>query len=206
MLINLGCGLNAAPGWENIDRSPSIVIERIPGAKRAIHRLVGLEPGHLAPWPKGIRRHDLTTGLPFEGGSVRAVYSSHTLEHLYLDDAQRLLEECRRVLEQRGVLRLALPDSDRLARRLVDGGSGRAFNEGLLAHPLVRPGWRGRVFRVVGASIHRWQPTRDLVYAMLGEAGFQDVTERSFREGTLPDLTSVEHREESMFFEAFVGS
>jgi predicted SAM-dependent methyltransferase len=201
-MVNLGCGLNAAPGWVNIDRSPSLVLDRIPGAKRALHRLIGLQPGHLVTWPQGIRRLDITKGLPFERGSVRAVYSSHMLEHLYLSDAQRVLVECHRVLEVGGVLRLALPDSDALARRLVEGGSGRTFNEQLYAYPLVRPNWRGRVLSTVGASIHHWQPTRDLVRAMLQEAGFPKATERVFRQGTLPDLLAVEHREESMFWEA----
>jgi hypothetical protein len=97
---------------------------------------------------------------------------------------------------------LALPDSDGLARRLVEGGSGRTFNEQLYAHPLVRPNWRGRVLGAVGASIHYWQPTRDVVRAMLHEAGFQNATEKAFREGILPDLLAVEHREGSMFWEA----
>jgi SAM-dependent methyltransferase len=201
-MLNLGCGLNAAPGWVNIDRSPSLILDRVPGAKRALNSVVGLQPGHLVTWPEGIRRLDITKGLPFKGGSVHAIYSSHMLEHLYLSDAQRVLEECRRVLAVGGILRLALPDSDALARRLVEGGSGRTFNEQLYAYPLARPNWRGRAVRAVGASIHHWQPTRDLVYAMLREAGFQNVTERAFREGTLPDILAVEHREESMFWEA----
>ena len=100
------------------------------------------------------------------------------------------------------VLRLALPDSDLLARRLVDEGRGLEFNMGLNAQPLVRPNLRSSVLALVGASVHRWQPTHDLVRDLLRDAGFSGITELTFRNGSLPDLELVEHREESMFAEA----
>src|ERR1022692_225755 len=113
--INLGCGPHAPRGWVNIDRSPSMVLDAIPGAKWTLHRVIGLQPGHLVKWPKGISHHDITKGLPFADRTVSAIYSSHTLEHLYLDDAQQLLRECHRVLIPGCTLRLALPDSALLA-------------------------------------------------------------------------------------------
>lgn len=56
---------------------------------------------------------DLRNPLPFPDGSVALVYSSHMLEHLYPDDALRLLREIRRVLSDQGVARLALPSLER---------------------------------------------------------------------------------------------
>ena len=200
--LNLGCGPYAPRGWVNIDRSPSMVLDAIPGAKWALHRTVGLQPGHRVTWPRGIRRHDVTKGLPFPDRSVSAIYSSHALEHLYLDDAKGLLRECHRVLSRGCILRLALPDSTLLARRLVEGGTGLDFNIGLNAQPLERPRLRGSLLAVAGASVHRWQPTSDLVRDLLADAGFRGITELSYRVGSLPDLASVEHRAESMFVEA----
>ena len=200
--LNLGCGPNAPLGWVNIDRSPSMILDSVPGAKWALHHVIGLHPGHLVKWPRGIRRHDVTKGLPFADGSVSAIYSSHTLEHLYLDDAERVLRECRRVLSAGGILRLALPDSRLLARCLVDGGSGLEFNKGLNAQPLVRPSLRSRLIALTGANVHRWQPTADLVRNLLQDAGFHGITELTFQNGALPDLATVEHRMESMFIEA----
>jgi predicted SAM-dependent methyltransferase len=53
---------------------------------------------------------DLTRPLPFPTGSVAVAYSSHTLEHLFPEQALRLLGEIRRVLRADGVARIAVPD------------------------------------------------------------------------------------------------
>ena len=48
-------------------------------------------------------RQDLTKRLPFDDGSVDAVYSSHLFEHIYYSDAEAILQECHRVLKPGGV-------------------------------------------------------------------------------------------------------
>lgn len=200
--INLGCGLNAAEGWVNIDKSPSMALDRLPGAKPILRHIGVLKDGHMAKWPVNVTRHDITKGLPFEDGEVEAIYSSHALEHVYLDEAQAILRECRRVIRPDGILRLALPDAEELARRLLESGDGREFNEQLLAQPLSRPRLKTRMVELFGAHIHRWQPTRGLIRELLAEAGFHEVTEHAFLEGSLPGLSAVEHRSESIFMEA----
>ena len=52
---------------------------------------------------------DLRNRLPFASGSAKLIYCCHTLEHLFPDEALRLLAEMRRVLSDEGVLRLAVP-------------------------------------------------------------------------------------------------
>jgi hypothetical protein len=54
---------------------------------------------------------------------------------------------------------------------------------------------------VGGSNWHRWQPTRGLVIAMLEEAGFSQIKERTFRQGDLPEVEIVELREDSWFVE-----
>jgi SAM-dependent methyltransferase len=200
MRVNLGCGLNAPDGWVNIDRSPSIALTRL-HIKPVLRRL-GFAGPHLAEWPSNIRRHDMTKGLPFADGSVQAIYSSHALEHVYLNEAQAVLRECFRVLRPDAIVRLALPDSEAMVRALLDGGGGLRFNEDLAMHPLARPRLRAQLLRAVGAGIHRWQPTRDLVVDLLSQAGFEQIKEHGFCEGSLPDIQAVEHRDGSLFIEA----
>jgi len=77
----------------------------------------------MMPWDRTIRRFDIVKGLPYAARSVDAIYSSHTLEHLYLDDARKVLEECQRVLKPGGCLRVALPDGERWASDLISGYS-----------------------------------------------------------------------------------
>jgi len=184
-----------------------MIVDRLRPLKPVLRGLGILQGAQLQAWPRDVVFLDLTKPLPYPDGSVSAVYSSHTLEHLYHSDAQALLRECRRVLDEAGVLRLALPDATVLATSLLTGAGAdcrRAleFNMGLNAHPLVRPrGWQ-RVTRLLGSSHHRWQPTIGLVSHMLDAAGFDQVRVRRFQEGTLPDLTVLETRDESFFLEA----
>ncbi len=50
----------------------------------------------------------------FADGSAELIYCSHALEYFDRSEAQRALEEWRRVLEPSGILRIAVPDFDAL--------------------------------------------------------------------------------------------
>lgn len=206
--LNLGSGPVSVPGWINIDCSPNVVLDRLPLVKDVLHKVGILQPGHLAPWSRDIVRRDLRKPLPFEDGMVDAIYSSHTLEHMYSEDARALLSETRRVLRADGVLRLALPDAAIWAREFLDGltagrsDAGQKLNERLLAHPARAPrGVRAVLFRVNGHT-HLWQPSVPLLEEMLAGAGFSKVKVCNFRSGALPGLAEIETREESFFLEA----
>jgi glycosyltransferase involved in cell wall biosynthesis/predicted SAM-dependent methyltransferase len=80
--LNLGCGTNILPGWENLDLEPS------PGA----------------------RFWDATQGIPIQSESVRLIFCEHFIEHLDLASVLRFLAECHRVLVSGGVLRISTPD------------------------------------------------------------------------------------------------
>lgn len=203
--LNLGSGGHATPGWVCIDRSPNVVLSRVPFAKRLLRRLGLLSDAHMPAWDPEIVRRDIRS-LPFPDGSVEAVYSSHTLEHVYLNEAKRVLAEAARVLQPGGMIRVALPDATVMARALVQDAhspeAGWKYNEALLAHPQAPPqGLRALVSRA-GGHVHRWQPTAPMVAQMLEEAGFTAIQEQSYRSGEFPDLAVVETRPESFFLEA----
>jgi len=206
MRLNLGSGPTAVPDWINIDRSPNILLDRLPVAKRLLFRAGLLNEGHMQPWDREVIRHDIRK-LPYTVNSVEAIYSSHTLEHLYLREAERVIRECVRVLQPGGVLRLALPDVELFARQLLSGTSvagqdaGRYFNSRLLAHPEDRPTLSGRLRSAVGGHIHRWQPSTPLVRQLMVDAGLVDVCDCAFLHGELPGLNTIETREESLFLE-----
>ncbi len=56
-------------------------------------------------WKKGDK-------LSFQDTSVSFIYSEHFFEHLFLDEAIDLFNECYRILENGGVLRIVVPDAD----------------------------------------------------------------------------------------------
>lgn len=205
--LNLGCGPTAVPGWVNIDRSPNTVLDRLGPAKRALGTVGLLSREHMATWSRDIVRADIRK-LPYPNGSAVAIYSSHTLEHLYFRDAQRVVAECFRVLQPGGVLRLALPDAYAMAMAFTAGcDQGRVdaavhYHSQLNAHPLERPSGLARLRLAAGGHIHRWQPAPVLVESMLTEAGFQTMERADFRNGRCPDLERIETRPESFFIEA----
>lgn len=207
MRLNLGSGPHATPGWICIDRSPSIVLDRIPFVKRILHRVGLLSDAQAKPWDRDVRRHDIRR-LPYPDASVEAVYSSHALEHIYLAEARSVLAESYRVLRFGGFIRLALPDSEAMARDLLAGSAaadpdaGRVYNSRLLAFPEARPGLYVRLQGAMGGHIHRWQPTRSHVKQLLEGAGFQNVNEHAYREGEMPGVADVETRPTSFFLEA----
>jgi SAM-dependent methyltransferase len=207
--LHLGSGPIAVPGWVNIDRSPNLLLDKLPTLKRLLGRTGLIDDQQLRPWSRDILRHDIRS-MPFPDGIAEAIYSSHTLEHLYIVDAARVIHECRRLLEPGGVLRIALPDALHLAQRLIDDRnscmSGWEYNRRLLAHPESRPSLIRRLVVSAGGHVHRWQPTAAMVEDMLCQAGFDTVTQWGYREGKLPDLDIIETRPESFFLEATHGS
>ena len=90
--LNVGAGRRLSPDWTNLDLA------------RAPH----------------VQRHDLRRPLPFADGTFDAVYSSHVLEHLERDHAPRVLAEMRRVLKPGGIVRVVVPDLERICRDYIE--------------------------------------------------------------------------------------
>ena len=87
--LNCGCGQRFHVEWTNIDsvsRGASVLV------------------------------HDLKKGIPFPAQSFEVVYHSHLLEHFAKADADGFLRECFRVLRPQGILRVAVPDLEQIAR------------------------------------------------------------------------------------------
>lgn len=84
--INIGCGGYGHDGWLNCDLDP-------------------LRDDYIYV--------DATEPLPFPEACADMLFTEHMIEHLTLNDAQRFLAECARVLKPGGRIRVATPDLDR---------------------------------------------------------------------------------------------
>jgi SAM-dependent methyltransferase len=85
--LNLGCGSRFHPDWVNLD---------------------------LRPASPAVQQWDLHKDLPFPDASFEVVYHSHVLEHFSQPNALRFLEQCRRVLRPGGLLRVVVPDLEKI--------------------------------------------------------------------------------------------
>lgn len=91
--LNLGCGGRFHPDWENID-------------------FISVAPG--------VRVYDLRKGIPYPDQTFDVVYHSHLLEHFSKQAAPAFLRECHRVLRHGGIIRVAVPDLEKIARLYLE--------------------------------------------------------------------------------------
>lgn len=90
--LHFGSGTDIKPGFINIDMN-------------------GLEDIFL----------DARNSLNIPDGSIEYIYSSHFVEHLEHEDLLAHLKECHRVLRPGGVLRLGVPDFEKVFRSYCAG-------------------------------------------------------------------------------------
>lgn len=110
--VQYGCGFAAPEGWRNFDASLTLRYERIPFVGKLYTKNVQRFPGN-------VEFGDIVKGLPVREASCRAVYCSHVLEHLSLEDFRRALTNTRKILRVGGTFRLVLPDLKWLAREYL---------------------------------------------------------------------------------------
>lgn len=63
-----------------------------------------------------IMAHDLVSGIPFEAESADVVYHAAVFEHIRRKDAAKFLREIYRVLKPSGIIRIGVPDLEKICR------------------------------------------------------------------------------------------
>lgn len=109
MKLHLMCGARIEQGWVNIDTTP------VP---------VGMADKYL--------QLDIRNGLPGDDNQISRIYCEHGLEHLTLEEGSRLLNECYRVLQPGGALRISVPSLHVLVYNYIKGNRWFAEEVGWL--------------------------------------------------------------------------
>jgi predicted SAM-dependent methyltransferase len=124
---------------------------------------------------------DLRRPLPLPDACVDAILAEHILEHMFLDDGIRLLDECHRVLRPGGVIRVVSPDAELIGRMLLEPDHPDVQEEIAFDCELHRRAARPDLHWIVANRLsHQWGShqallTAGLVQVLLGRAGFVDV-------------------------------
>lgn len=172
--LNWGCGRHVSPGWVNCDIK-------------------------LDPWVDV--SCDIRHGLAFADASFDYVVSVHALQEIPHFDLGPALQELKRVLKPRGVLRLCLPDFEKALEAysrgdksyfLVPDEDARTLSGKLIVQVLWY-GWSRTLF------------TFEYIEELLQQAGFSEVNRCSYRttSGLEPGIIELDNREhESIFVEA----
>ncbi len=193
--LHLGASDQAVDGWLNTDITPHLFVARVPFLARTLGALGLITPQQLEQHRRGVFRKlhylDLTKPLPFRDATCEAVFSSHVLEHLFLDEAKALLSELARVLCPGGVCRIVVPD---LARAVA------AFDP-LNPEPFLEAMFEtGK--RSAARHSHHSGYTGEYLTRLLTAAGFSSAYVTEYRKGRCPDLERLDNRPSSLFVEA----
>lgn len=170
--LQFGCGLSAPVEWVNFDASPRLRIQRIP--------VVGTLLSRNGPYfSRNARYGDITKGLPIQPESCAAIYCSHVLEHLSLDDFRTALYNTHKYLEPGGRFRLVVPDLMALATEYVNSTAPDAAkqfmeNSNLGTHHRPR-GFSGLMRMWLGNSRHLWMWDFESISVELVTAGFEGI-------------------------------
>jgi predicted SAM-dependent methyltransferase len=181
--LHLGCGLHAPSGWLNVDGSWQVVLARHRWLKSLLVSLRLLPRSQAEiPWSSDVLRLNLCRPLPFANETFGAIYSSHTLEHLYYHDALALLRECHRLLTPGGVCRAVVPDLESivnqylLAKQLNNPDAATRLMETILVHDKTRKrGVYGMYHRLTAFHQHKWMYDADSLLRLFETAGFENV-------------------------------
>lgn len=170
--LHIGCGKGLLDGWINMDVFP-------------------------APLSLNVQ-----WGLPFADGSVRRVYVSHLLEHLFFPrDVKPFLAEIRRVLAPAGIVRIVVPDIEQCIEAYVNN-DGEFFGN----RRETWPWWPENPTRLedflayAGAGAepaylfesHKYGYDFETLSRVLSDAGFAGITRSGYMASTVPEMR-VDH-------------
>ena len=92
-LLNCGCGAHWHAAWLNVD---------------------------IAPAHSAVLRMDLRVDWPLPNDFFDMAYHSHMLEHMSPAEGERLMRRCWRTLKPGGLMRVAVPDLEGIARNYLE--------------------------------------------------------------------------------------
>lgn len=196
---NLGCGLAVVPGWINVDASLNAlfaglpvellnILYRVSGANRYYNKEVYCS---LLSENRFVF-HDLSRSLPFKSESVDYFYSSHFFEHLFRDDAIRLLREIKVALKNSGVIRIAVPDLSYAISLYNSTEKNKMLDDYFFVNDLSSY-----------LARHKYMYDFEILSKILIDLGYKNIKKCAFGEGCVPDLKQLDNRQnDTLFVEA----
>ncbi len=169
--LHLGCGDYLLQGWLNTDYEP------------------------VTP---NVCFLDVTRSFPFATDSFAYVYHEHLIEHLPLAGGIHLLQECFRVLQPGGVMRVTTPDVQFLLNLMQAEKSAQQLAYlSWETDTYVRWAPRAEDIFVFNNFVRDWghqfiYDVKTLV-RLLGEAGFREVKQVALEESHWPELQKLEN-------------
>lgn len=189
--VQYGCGWSAPLSWLNFDASPTLRFERLP--------VIGsLYTKNKARFPCNVKFGNIITGLPIDDESCKAIYCSHVLEHLSLEDFRKALRNTYIKLKPGGIFRCVVPDLEYYARKYTADTSVDAaitfMRETSLGQEKRSHGLRGFIISWLGNSQHLWMWDYKSMESELIDVGFKEVRRAQYGDSTEAIFKEVEDK------------
>ncbi|MFN0076463.1 MAG: class I SAM-dependent methyltransferase [Prosthecobacter sp.] len=173
MKLHYGCGLVPAQDWYNCDASPTLRLQRLPIIGPAFQKW-------LSPcFPQDIHYGDIVRGLRIAHSSCEAIYCSHILEHLSLEDCRTALRHSHAYLKPGGTFRLVVPDFARQVEAYQSNPNPEALSNFLgythLGRKTRPKGLQAFARELLGNSHHLWMWDEKGLAAELRQCGFSNI-------------------------------
>ena len=191
--VQYGSHTVGPPTWLNYDASPTLRAQRVPVIGAVVRDRL---PEGRPRFPPTVEYGDVVRGLPVSPGQCRAVYCSHVLEHLALEECRVALRHTFSYLAPGGCFRFVMPDLRALTEAYLAHDAPDA------AHRFMRRAWLGeetrprslgrRLAATLGNAAHRWMWDFDSMRAELEAHGFERVRRAEVGDAEDPRFDDVE--------------
>jgi len=192
LYVQYGCGYSAPEKWRNFDASPTLFFERLPIIGKFYTR-------NKMRFPKNVEYGDIVIGIPIQYNSCKAVYCSHVLEHLSLEDCLIAFKNTYNILQKDGVFRLVLPDLQYSINKYTNDPSSNAalvfLKETSHGKEKRNRGIKGFILEWFGNSNHLWMWDLKSIKNELINIGFIDIEKVTYNDSTDQMFKEVEDKE-----------
>lgn len=147
----------------------------------------GCGGNRLSGWDNFDLEVDISKPLAFADNYADRILAEHVVEHITHQQAWNFFEECKRILKPGGVLRVAVPDVERIWRRITPEYCA-AVKAGGHGDGSAKSAVRATIFEHGHQAI--W--TSELLVAALCAIGFRAVTKAEYGVSQYEHLSGVE--------------
>ena len=203
--LNLGSGPNCLPDWENIDNSFNAKLSTHPILKELLYKIKILPKEYYdIKWPSNMITSDIRFSLPFENNTVDFIYTSHTLEHMEHYEATEVLRNCYRILKKDAIIRIILPDLERMILKYNRDRDINDFLNRFYGYERSKETKKDNLLlKHFKHQPHQWMYDFKTLKSKLQKVGFQDIKELKYQKGKCPDIEKLDSKEgTNMYVEA----
>jgi SAM-dependent methyltransferase len=214
-ILNLGCGTKTStrPEMTNIDWSIYLRLKRNWLLRTIVPLFVkGQRLERFKSLGDNIMVHNLAKGIPFESNAIDVVYHSHLLEHLDKDFAKLFLLEIKRVLKPNGIIRIVVPDLEKICKDYIshisisENNDDEAQNHDNYITPIIEQSVRRESYGTsqqkplrrffentfLGdarrrGETHQWMYDKINLSALLISLGYKNTQLQSYNTSSIPD-------------------